>query len=318
MIRELPVSEWPVLPANSILDDAVSIVLGDFIPAHNSTVEFADFFIKRNKKTLFVNIGESWTYGERLPSLDNSYTIGTGAGKYSFGSQLLYSFGPLMTKELDSDLYQYAVPGNSNINMLVELDRILSYVSTLDYEKIYVSLQVTESHRDREYTARPYFNSTPLSKIYPVSDTFKNMPMSYEQWVKMYHSILMDWYQDTLNKYSNVSAIVWSNFCCFGTEKDYTFTHIKPSWIAHSANLLGVEYQEPSVFNVAAIDPKDSFFKHDVIKLDLEWASDQLSKIDRALTFIRRNKYHDNHPNVEGHSEWAKYLLEKSKWIQNI
>jgi hypothetical protein len=319
MMQELPVSEWPVLPANSILADTQSIIFNDFTPAHKDDVKFASFYLKRGKKTLFINIGESWTYGERLPSLDGSYSISTGSDIYSFGSQLLYTFGTQMAKTLDCDLYQHAVPGNSNVNMLVDLDNILEYVASMGYEKIYLSLQITESHRDGAYTSRSYFNSTPLSKIYLGKDYF-NQPVSYEQWVKLYHKTLLDWYQTTLDKYYNlnIDPIVWSNFCMFDSNKEYLFKHIKPSWIAYSAMLLGVDYQELVILNATAVDPKSSLFIDGSVYLDLDWANDQLSKIDKTLTFIHKNKYHNNHPSIEGHRVWADYLIEQSKWTKNI
>jgi hypothetical protein len=82
--------------------------------------------------------------------------------------------------------------------------------------------------------------------------------------------------------------------------------------------LLGVDYQELVIFNVASVDPNSSLFVDGSVYLDLDWADDQLSKIDKTLTFIRENKYHNNHPSIEGHKVWADYLIEQSKWTKNI
>lgn len=321
-LRKLENDAWPVLPEPSILDSTINLFLNDeFIrsPSANPNIQFADYYIQRGKKTLFINIGESWTYGETLPRLNGDGHIITGSDKYDFGSQLLFSFGPNLSIMLDSDLYQYAVPGNSNVNMLTELDRILNFVqNNTQYEKIYLAMQATECNRDFVYNTLDYCKNSPLYKILHVNNI--KLPMLLKDWVTMYYDILQDWYQDTLNKYSNlnIDSILWSNFCTFESHKEYTFKRIKPTWIAYSAQLENKEYEQPLFFNTGMLTSIEDTFKNNII-IDKDWAMHQMDLIDKSLKFIAiESKYHNNHPNIEGHRVWASYLAKMSGWLPNI
>ena len=99
--------------------------------------KFTEFHVKRGKENLLLVIGESWTYGE---SLDG---IATAHEKYNIKVQLTYSFGANMALSMDTDYYQYAVPGNCNFYMFNELERILPRLNSMGYKKIYVCLQMT-------------------------------------------------------------------------------------------------------------------------------------------------------------------------------
>jgi len=320
-LKKLPTALWPVLPKSSILDSTTNLFLNDdIIKAINPTIQFAEYYVQRDKKTLLLNIGESWTYGETLPAL-NIYDgdIGTGIDKYHFDSQLLYSFGPNLALSLDSDLYQYAVPGNSNINMLVDLNRLLSFLQDSNrYEKIYLSLQVTEPSRDFSYHKKDYCKNSPMTDFLHLRDI--KLPITLIDWLSMYFDTLQDWYQDLLNKYSdlNIDPIMWTNFCTFQTNKEYSFKRIKPTWIAYSAQLENKEYEEPLFFNITTLIAIENEYKNSVI-IDKDWAMYQMNLIEKALKYIGfDSKYHNNHPNIEGHRVWASYLAKMSGWKSDI
>jgi len=318
-LKKLPSDLWPVLPTKySILDSTTNLFLNDdIIKAINPTIQFAEYYIQRDKKTLLLNIGESWTYGEALPSLNmNEGSIGTGIDKYHFDSQLLYSFGPNLALSLDSDLYQYAVPGNSNINMLTDLNRLLSFLRDSNrYEKIYLSLQVTEPNRDFRYLDMDYCKNSVLFNMLDRYRTSES-PITFIDWLSMYFDTVQDWYQDTLNKYSdlNIDPIMWANFCTFQTNKEYSFKRIKPTWIAYSAQLENKEYEEPLFFNTAMLIAVETEYKNNVI-IDQDWAMYQMNLIEKAIKYIGfESKYHNNHPNIIGHKVWASYLAKMSGW----
>lgn len=321
-LRKLENDVWPVIPEPSILDSTVNLFLNDeFIrsPGANPNIQFADYYIQRGKKTLFINIGESWTYGETLPRLTGDSTIATGNNIFDFGSQLLYSFGPNLSIMLDSDLYQYAVPGNSNVNMFTELDRILNFFKhNTQYEKIYLAMQATECARDFVYNTLDYCKKSPLNKM--LVNNQIELPITLDNWVSMYYDTIQDWYHDTLNKYSdlNIDSILWSNFCTFETKKEYKFKRIKPTWIAYSAQLENKEYEQPLFFNTAMLIGIEDVFKNNII-IDREWAMYQMDLIEKSFNFIQlESKYHNNHPTIEGHRVWASYLAKMSGWLPNI
>jgi len=85
--------------------------------------KYTEIHSRTGNKDLFLNIGESWTYGENIRN------IKTGLREYSLPNMLDYTFGPRMSKRLNADFYQYAVPGNCNGYMFLELKRILKYIN---------------------------------------------------------------------------------------------------------------------------------------------------------------------------------------------
>jgi hypothetical protein len=314
---EIDKSKWPLKSHKSILNDAYKVLLNkDFIHAINPNIQYADFYIKRNKKNLFINIGESWTYGETLPLQIGPGNIGTSINVYDFGSQLLYTFGPKIACILDSDLYQYAVPGNANCNMLAQLESILEYFSNNnEYEKIYIAMQFTESNRDHPYSGQDYFQKSTLNGLYIPSTYTKTLSIS--DWTTIYYDKLSDWYDNILNKYKNlnINAIQWANFNTFETSRDnYSFKRIKESWMAYSARLESIPYIEPIVFNTGLFDFFEQCLK-DIVIIDLDFANQQMKLISDSLDFIKdKSIYHHNHPNMLGHAVWATYLVRKANW----
>lgn len=301
--------------SKSILDTTLEVFMNDDnLKSVNPDVLCTEFYMKRGKKTLVINIGESWVYGETLPKIDGSGSIGTSIGKYDFGSQLLYTFGPKIACMLDSDFYQYAVPGNCNVKMLSELDRILDYISNNNtYEKIYIIQQFTESNRDHEFRLESF--AKPMLSVY---ESKVDKKLSVPDWLKLYHSTLSDWYQDILNKYSNlnIDAIQWANFCDFETyHTDYSFKRIEPTWIAYSASLESITYTQPYIFNAASFITFEERMS-DMITIDIDFANQQLELLDKSYKLIQNNgsMYHNNHPNPFGHAVWATYLVRQAGW----
>ena len=133
---------------------------------------YTEFHIKRNKENLLLVIGESWTYGETLQG------VATGIQKYNFERQLESCFGVRLAKILNTDLYQYAVPGNCNFYMFTELDRILKHLSTLEYKKIFVCVQMTEPAREQSLIVSLRGNDHPLQYLIN-----PNEKITFKEWL---------------------------------------------------------------------------------------------------------------------------------------
>jgi len=142
--------------------------------------EYTEFHCIRNSETLFLNIGESWAYGESLPG------IATGIQKYDLGSQLENSFGGKIANYLNCDYYQYAVPGNCNAYMYIELERILQYIQeNFTYRKIFLCAQITEP--SREEAALEFLPQThPMHNMY-----YRTKKITFQEWLKSYDEIFL-------------------------------------------------------------------------------------------------------------------------------
>lgn len=271
---------------------------------------YTEFHVKRNKDTLLIIVGESWTYGESLPN------VATGAQQYSLDSQLVNCFGPKIAVMLNSDLYQYAVPGNCNLYISMELERILEYVSTMHYKKIYVCIQMTECGRDNAVVeANPNSILSSLINGNIKEDTFDN-------WLKKYDETFFEYYSQLLKKYKNLNldAVIWKNFCKTNTNlRNYEFKIIETSWIQYSAKILGVKLEMPKFFASGWLDHikhKDPGFKK--IIFDDEMILEELNKIEKSLDLIKSNQLHRQHPSATGHTLWAQYLARMSGWVDGI
>lgn len=265
--------------------------------------ENTEFYLKRNKKNILINIGESWTYGESLDP------IATALGKFDFETQINQCFGARLAVSLDADLYQYAVPGNCNYYMQTEFERIAQYVSTLDYENIYVAMQVTEPGREEAL----HFELKGLwTKLY-----VKNQNKDFRDWVREYDERCFKHFDRTLTSYlPNAKAILWKNFCKTCTDVRYdSFKVIEKSWIQHSADMYGISLEMPEFYSVGWYD---GLFKNHISKLKInkKYSIKQLDIIEQSNNMISENHvYHKPHPTKENHLLWSQYLLHQSGWL---
>lgn len=261
--------------------------------------EFSEFHVRRHKKKeLVIVIGESWTYGETLPH------IATGLRKYDLESQLTSCFGPKLALQHNADYYQYAVPGNCNAYMFLELDRILDYVNTnFKYKKIHVYVQLTEPGREMPITKE--LAGTAFHGIY------KTAGMTFEQWLINYDNLFLDYLSETVNKHSNVSAIVWKNFCCFQNTNEYTnFKIVKESWIKLTSSMLGVQLEMQKFQSIGWYAEFEELFRNR-ITFERDFSKVEIDKIEKSNEFIKGNFLHNNHPNAIAHTLWAYKLFKE-------
>ena len=251
-------------------------------------------------------IGESWTYGETLPG------IATGIQKYNLQAQLEFCFGPRLATMLDTDLYQYAVPGNCNFYMFSELERILRYVNTLGYKKIFVCMQMTEPAREQSLIISLKEKNHPLQKlINPVEK------MSFSQWLEQYDDIFFDQYEEIISRYPNLDCILWRNFCKVNSKKTTRkFKIISPTWISYSAKLLGKEISSPSFYSIGWLDTIVASYKS--VSFDKSMMLHEMDLIEKSNDFIKASSLHSHHPNPFAHFLWAQYLAKESGWKNGL
>jgi hypothetical protein len=213
---------------------------------------------------------------------------------------------------LDSDLYQYAVPGNCNFYMFKELERILKYTSTLGYKKIYVCMQMTEPGREKSILTEIEKQGNPISSI--IGPTKK---MTFNTWVEKYDDAFFDWYERIISQYTNLDCILWKNFCKINSKNtDRTFKIIDKTWIQYSANCLGKQIAAPAFYAVGWID--NIMKDYHTVSFDNKTILSEIDIIEQSNAFIKANALHSNHPNEFGHLLWAQYLARKSGWNNDL
>lgn len=275
-----------------------------------TSAEFTEFHVRRNKDTLLIVIGESWTYGESLRG------IATAIKSYNLTSQLMNCFGAKMALTMDVDYYQYAVPGNCNFYMFTELPRILEHVSKFNYKKVYVCIQLTEPGREEAIGNK--LVDTRLKTFYD-----KSQPkITFEKWLERYDSTFFEWYNDIINQYkvkcNIVDAILWKNFCKTITNVRYpTFKVIEQSWIQHSARISGQQLDMPEFYSIGWMAGiKEDHSNH--ISFDNRHLDHEIDIIEQSNNFLMTSQYHCPHPKEISHMAWAQYLLNQTGWVNGV
>lgn len=310
-----PDSPIDTLQETTILNNTLKILLNDenIKPVHIANPAlYTEFHIQRGSDTLLLNIGESWTYGEALEG------IGTGANRFNFRSQLEGCFGVRICEVTGWDLYQFAIPGNSNLYMHLELPRLLNHVSTLGYKKVYLSMQLTENARELPIFHTELFKNSILK---PWHDFPKNQSIDVLDWLAMYEEILFDNLDKAVRGFSAcpIEAILWRNFTKLSTSKrDYSFKIIEPTWVQYTASLVNLEFDPPCMMNTIEFDAyKNKHGKN--LNMSMEFIEDQMNKVENMFEYIGRKLlpglvYHSNHPSKFGHLVWAHHLIRQAGW----
>ena len=285
-------------------------------PAQNT-----EFHVIRGSDTLYVNVGESWTYGEILccPTDQGRHRqIMTGSGKYYLNIQLQHCFGSRIAEATGWDYYQFAIPGNCNLYMHLDLERILKHVATLGYKKVYVSMQLTDPSRELNISDTKLFKSHPINDwfTYPIDNKIHIV-----DWLAMYDEIFFDHYSKILNSFTAcpIEGIMWRNFTKFVSNKrDYNFKFIESNFVTHTAKL--VNYTDVDVHMIMAYvfdDYANKVGKNLIIPV--EWMAAEVEKIHRMYDYIGGKSvpgqiYHNNHPTYLGHLVWAHHLMRQAGW----
>ena len=244
LLEKLPLDQWPVIPNTNILDDIVDIYYTENCrKKYLESVKNCLFHFVRNKKALLITIGESFTWGETLPIVNKNLpyshqSLASVKGYFDLGSQLKHLYGGHVSRGLDTDWLQYAVPGNCNVNMLLTLPEILDYVQQFNYEKIYLSVQLTDILRDTQTCM-----GTPLADCYigvGNNDKFirkyNSSKIHVYDWLKLTHETILNWLQSILNNYNNlnIETLVYNNFVDWNTDKrDYSFKLLEDLSLIH-------------------------------------------------------------------------------------
>lgn len=317
--REVPKEEWPRTWENSFMNNAVKFLMTDDnmkpmhieIPALNT-----EFHIIRGSDTLLVVVGESWTYGETLKG------IGTGAGLFSLHSQLEGCMGPRMAEVTGWDLYQFAIPGNCNLYMHLELERILKHVATLGYKQVKVVLQMTENSRELP------IRWTEHAKNHAIGQWLnhgKENKVEIHEWLRMYDEIFFESYHNMLNSFTAcpIEGILWRNFTDPVSDKrDYCFKMIEPTMITYTGKLVNHDHTPPLIMNPIQFDDYVENIGKQIYVQEgkIEFFEKQMNLIGKMFDYIHGNKdvinliYHNNHPTKIGHLVWAHELVRQAGW----
>ena len=308
---------------NNILNDSELIFkwppVSSEIDPGSILVPNTDVLVERGKKVCSAFFGESFTFGDSMATTIKS--VGEQRFRYdNFSYRMNNNLGGHFSRLLDTDYLLKAVPGQSNVCILMGLESSIEYLSEA-YDKVYVVVQLTETGRDwnRE-------NASSGELLALRGNSFYDYFVNYE-----------NWYSDKLNKlqeqYPNCEFIVWRNFTRwlggdFGNVKTIDKVMIEYFYeltLKHGSdevvNLLKKKYGDTLPISVGGnphwekLSKKGlgEFFHKDTE--NVQCILEECDKWEKAMDWMRdsNNIFEDRgayHPSLIGHRVFAEYIIK--------
>jgi hypothetical protein len=261
-----------------------------------------------NNENLLITIGDSWTWGDHLGSIDWD-TV------YDDPVRLQSIYGKKLSSRLNADWVLIANPGCSNYWMLEKLKLFRSQLLELKnkYKKIYIVVTLTEDlrecryHDECEYTADYYsiiVNSLNLQDF--LAKVEKKL---FLQFNNEFDILGID------SKITRAFTDIWPN------NKQYLERYLlDKTWCDVFQDQIKFDryYQVVPFIGQMAIEPLQTYisklegeqatvFKNDFINLE--------EKLRARWNFLGESKYNlkrsTYHPSVAGHEIFADYLYKK-------
>ena len=157
-----------------------------------------DVLVERGKKVCSAFFGESFTFGDSIASIIKS--VGEKRFRYdNFSYRMNNNLGGHFSRIMDTDYLLKAVPGQSNVGILMGLESSIEYLSET-YDKVYIIVQLTETGRDWKHE-----NDDSEELIGLRGNSFYDYFVNYENWFSRKLKKLQE-------QYPNCEFIVWRNF----------------------------------------------------------------------------------------------------------
>ena len=252
----------------------------------------------QGKDTLLVMIGDSWTWGDHLGTIDWDNASNDPCRMEEIAGRKLANL-------LNADWVNLARPGCSNYWMLEKLYDIQPFLEQNNYKKIHVVITLTEDLRESTYSRRINVDS-PYQQFWTLSNNIQDFLVKVE-------TFLFDNLQEYFNRLPAVTFTVSRAFTDSWTQRHWL---LDKTWCdIIQDNISFSDYQKPVPFiGQMSIDPLTEKF----IAQNIERKSEFLDIMERVGTrwqFLGNSVYNLKgstcHPNPAGHTLWAEYLYSQ-------
>jgi hypothetical protein len=249
------------------------------------------------KDTLLVTVGDSWTWGDHLGSIDWDKSVDDPA-------RLTQVYGRLLANKLNADWINLALPGCSNYWMLEQLQDLQHHFVRVQnqYKRIIVVVTLTEDLREATYTKRIDV-MTPYKKLWDESNTLTEFLNSVEAYTV---SQFTDYFaQIPFVEYRIGRA--FTDFLTHSSGLDKTWCDVIQD------NVKYPYYERPVPFiGQLSIKPLTEKFIGNDIDRKSEFI-DIMMAVERRWNFLGHSEYNLKgstcHPNPAGHALWADYVF---------
>jgi len=279
---------------------------------HNDgwTAGNTEIYVDKGKSTLLITVGDSCTYGEGVDPISHRQH------RWDIHDRIEKTYSGKIARILDSDLWTFALPGNSNSGMFTALFRILDNVPVGRYKKIKVLLQLTSGDRDVSYMLPDDHPIQPLINL--ARTNIVKIPM--EQWFINYDNIWFDLLDQQIAKHTglNLDVVVFKALNKIWTpRRDFKFKLIETSWIKFNAAWNGVDLTE---FYCGHPQFYEEALSSKFIIDNLNFKNQDLDRWEKCVNFLHVNSdtCRADHPSEYSHGLWTQFLLNQTGWNQFI
>lgn len=301
--------------------------LQDVAPLFCNTLISCDHANSEPDRSLLINVGESWCYGGQIRDMDLEY-------KESFLSlrrAFQHTMGSWMADSTQSDMVQFAYPGNNNTAMMRWLsDNLTELAHNTPHNKVYVVMQHTDHCRE-------FFggNHEELTTYKPMLDLLEldlrgkgdgnpnksELLNDHTEFLETYWNIQWDWMEDILTKArlqtgKDIQAITWSNF--FNIKFQNTgrsFKTVPISWNHFNQSIEGGELLDGDWGNTHFLNLLKTVCRN----IDMDYVEEQVRYIESLhdwwTTSCHRGNLQPQYPSVVSHNIWALYLINQAGWL---
>lgn len=265
------------------------------------TAKNTEIIVNKNKKTLLVTVGDSWTYGEGIEGINHR------AHQWDIQVKINETYNGKLARLLDSDLWTFGCPGNTNSAIIAGLGRILKSIDRNKYDSVKVVVLLTSVDRE---------NLDTLDDQHPIKLLRTNVgeKITPFEWFCRYEQICLNLINDIVisNADLNIDAVVTKNFNRFISTSNYEFRIIQKPWMEFNAEWHGLAL--PVIYYTHPAFISDNL-TNVVIQNDYDFLNQELDNWEKYSKFFLINETHSSsHPNSLGHSLWTQYLITQTKW----
>jgi len=255
-------------------------------------------FVSRGSKTLFVTIGDSWTWGADLtPTQDNKY-------------RLNHVYGNVIAKHFDYDFLNLAVGGCSNSWIAEQFSQLVKVERMMQYDTIICVITLTEAARE--------FNTKWDSTIDYSKWTKQNInsPADYYRLLGCINSKSCKQIANALSVSLKIKLFVGVNYVDPIGTHDLQDILFKDTWIdLFSAQINNPVQGKCYVASHWVIDRFEQIFEinPNLNKADfLTWMVEIIDNANTRLNYISDSNYFKriHHPVASGHKCWADYIIK--------
>ena len=302
--------------SQKLLDDNI-LKRSDFIYTCDSLFKYDGpnngtvIYCNRKKKKLTLVVGESWTYGDSLTPY-----VKCADGKDNLSYRISKIFPSKMATYYDSDLLLCATPGQSNCDILNDLNDSLKWVQeNTDYSEVKVIVQLTSPGRCiRNYNDWTKYD---LFRLFSESEKDGDKVYNFDEWHEEYEKIMLFNINDCMNSYG-VNVVVWKNFNEFLTtdHEQYNLMSILdlPAQ-RYVCELSGFNTTLPLTLEADFYEKAKNLSFLDVSE---ERLYDEMEKLNYSYGDLNESLLNNWHFNESGHWVWFLKLKEKFDLIKGL